>query len=108
MVRIAGTGKHRRRPVFYPNGGRPVGSGLYGGSLFDYVGYYVKRGFVRLLGLGHLIAWVPQIVWYIQMVGDAAVWFRYWLISIIIVNGLSLVIDFVDVVRYSLGDRQPL
>ena len=70
-------------------------------------GIYVKKGFVRLLGLGHLIAWTPQIVWYIQVIGSTAGWFQYWLISAIVVNGLSLVIDFVDVVRYSLGDRQP-
>ena len=32
---------------------------------------YIKKGFVRLLGLGHLIAWTPQVVWYSQVVGDA-------------------------------------
>jgi hypothetical protein len=71
-------------------------------------GIYVKKGFVRLLGLGHLIAWTPQVVWYTQVVGNTAGWFQYWLISAIAVNGLSLVIDFVDVVRYSLGDKQPM
>lgn len=71
-------------------------------------GIYVKKGFVRLLGLGHLIAWTPQVVWYAQIVGDAVGWFQYWLISVIAVNGLSLAIDVVDVVRYSLGDKQPL
>lgn len=73
-------------------------------------GIYVKKGFVRLLGLGHLIAWTPQVVWYAQVVlqGNAAGWFLYWLMSVIVVNGLSLVIDFVDVVRYSLGEKQPM
>ena len=69
---------------------------------------YIKKGFVRLLGLGHLIAWTPQVVWYSQVVGDAVGGFQYWLISVIALNGLSLAIDFVDVIRYSLGDRQPL
>ena len=71
---------------------------------------YVKKGFVRLLGLGHLIAWTPQVVWYAQVIlqGNAAGWFLYWLMSVIVVNGLSLVIDFVDVVRYSLGEKQPM
>ena len=69
---------------------------------------YIKKGFVRLLGLGHLIAWTPQVVWYSQVVGDAVGGFQYWLISVIVLNGLSLAIDFVDVIRYSLGDRQPL
>ena len=71
-------------------------------------GIYVKRGFVRLLGLGHIIAWTPQITWYAQMIGDTAGWFQYWLISVITLNALSLVIDFVDVIRYSMGDRKPL
>ena len=71
-------------------------------------GIYIKKGFVRLLGLGHLIAWTPQVAWYIQVVGSTAGWFRYWLISALVVNGLCLMIDLVDVVRYSLGDQQPL
>jgi len=58
--------------------------------------------------MGHLIAWTPQVVWYIQMAGEAAGWFQYWMISVIAVNGLSLAIDFVDVIRYSLGDKQPI
>jgi hypothetical protein len=69
---------------------------------------FVKRGFVRLLGIGHLIAWTPQVVWYTQMVGDTAGWFYYWLMSAIVFNGLCLVIDMVDVVRYSMGDKQPI
>jgi hypothetical protein len=71
-------------------------------------GIYIKKGFVRLLGLGHLIAWTPQVAWYIQVVGDKTGWFQYWLISAIFINGLCLAIDFVDVVRYSLGDKQAL
>jgi len=71
-------------------------------------GIYVKKGFVRLLGLGHLVAWTPQIVWYAQVVGNTEGWFQYWLISAIAVNGLSLAIDFVDVIRYSLGDKQSM
>ena len=71
-------------------------------------GIYIKKGFVRLLGVGHLIAWTPQVAWYLQVVGDKTGWFQYWLISAIVINGLCLAIDFVDVVRYSLGDKQAL
>ena len=71
-------------------------------------GIYIKKGFVRLLGVGHLIAWTPQVAWYLQVVGDKTGWFQYWLISAIVFNGLCLAIDFVDVVRYSLGDKQAL
>lgn len=75
-------------------------------AFFIMWGIYVKRGFVRLLGLGHLIAWTPQIIWYAQVIGSTAGVFQYWLISVLVVNGISLMIDFVDVVRYSLGDKQ--
>ena len=73
-------------------------------------GIYVKKGFVRLLGLGHLVAWMPLMVWYSQVIsrGSAEGAFKCWLISVLTVNGISMVIDFVDVVRYSLGERQPM
>ena len=69
---------------------------------------YAQKGFVRLLGVGHLIAWTPQMVFYTQSVGNTAGLFQYWIISVLVLNGICLVIDFVDVVRYSLGDRQPI
>ncbi|NIS87965.1 MAG: hypothetical protein GWM98_27365 [Nitrospinaceae bacterium] len=71
---------------------------------------YIKKGFVRLLGLGHLIAWPPLMVWYFNVIAlknpEGA--FKYWLISVLTVNGVSLVIDLVDVVRYSMGENQPM
>ena len=71
---------------------------------------YAKKGFVRLLGLGHLVAWPPLMVWYAQVIleGDTAGWFFYWLASMLVFNSISLAIDLVDVVRYSLGERQPM
>lgn len=73
-------------------------------------GIYVKKGFVRLLGLGHLVAWTPLMIWYSQVIfrGGAEGVFKYWLISVLAVNGISMAIDMVDVVRYSLGERQPM
>jgi hypothetical protein len=73
-------------------------------------GIYVKKGFVRLLGLGHLIGWTPLMIWYAKVIseGKAEGVFEYWLMAVLIVNGISLVIDFVDVVRYSMGDKLPM
>ncbi len=73
-------------------------------------GIYSKKGFVRLMGLGHLIAWTPLMVWFAQAIFQekAAGAFKYWIISVLVVNGISLVIDLVDVVRYALGERHPL
>jgi hypothetical protein len=73
-------------------------------------GIYAKKGFVRLLGLGHLIAWPPLMIWYAKVIyeGKTEGAFESWLLLVLVVNGISLIIDLVDVVRYSLGDRQPL
>ena len=71
---------------------------------------YAQKGFVRLLGLGHLVAWPTLMVWCAKVVaqGNAEGVFKYWLVSVLLVNGISLVIDLVDVVRYSLGEKQPM
>ncbi len=73
-------------------------------------GIYAKKGFVRLLGLGHLIAWPPLMIWYAKVLaqGNVEGAFKYWLMAVLVVNGISLVIDLVDVVRYSIGDQQPM
>jgi len=66
------------------------------------------KGFVRLLGIGH-IAWVPLLLWLWTRLdfARAGSLFRYWLVATIIVVSLSLVIDVTDVVRYLRGERDP-
>lgn len=69
-----------------------------------------KFGFVRLLGVGHLVTWTPLLAicfWRLSLPGaeDA---FRLWLIFVSIFNGASLVLDAVDVWRYLGGDRGEL
>ena len=66
-------------------------------------------GFVRLLGLGHILPWAPMVVWLwtrLPPTGAAGA-FGKWLLLVIALDTLSLVIDFVDVVRYIAGDRTP-
>ena len=66
------------------------------------------KGFVRLLGVGH-IAWVPMIPWLIIRLDKTSFesLFGYWLAVIIVLNGLSLIIDGIDVLRYIRGERDP-
>lgn len=64
-------------------------------------------GFTRLLGLGHVL-WIP-LLWFLWGRLDdtpADTLFGLWLRALIVLNGLSLVIDTVDVVRYVAGDRE--
>ncbi len=64
------------------------------------------RGFVRLLGIGH-IYWVPLLPWLFSRLSpeSPAGDLRTWIWAVLIVDGISLVIDTADVVRYAAGDR---
>ena len=69
---------------------------------------FAQKGFVRLLGLGHIL-WVPLIVWLLARV-DVTTFdtrFEQWILAVIVLHGLSLVIDLLDVVRYMRGEREP-
>lgn len=69
---------------------------------------YGQFGYVRLLGLAHLVGWTPVFVW-MYMVRHrfpvATVLGKYLRLYLVIA-GISLVIDAIDVIRYMLGDGQ--
>ena len=72
--------------------------------MFDAMGY------VKLLGLPHLILWVPIVVFLMaqQARGDMPNWPRRIIWFIIAIICISLAFDFIDVVRWVLGERAPL
>jgi len=69
---------------------------------------FSMKGFVRLMGIGH-IGWLPLVFWLGMKLehvpADSA--FGYWLIAVIVLDSLSLIIDTADVLRYVKGERQP-
>jgi hypothetical protein len=70
---------------------------------------YQRQGFVRLLGAGHIL-WIPMVLWlWTRLIQapplDSAL--EYWLLIVIVMNTISLVIDAVDVIRYTRGERAP-
>ena len=69
---------------------------------------YARFGFVRLLGIGHLF-WVPMLVWFAWNLPDRTEQpvLHTWVLLLMAFNGISLVIDFVDVVRFIRGEREP-
>ena len=69
---------------------------------------FKRMGFVRLLGVGHMY-WVPLIPWLWARLQAASSggFFQFWLLVVIVFDGVSLVIDATDVIRYSRGDRAP-
>ena len=67
-----------------------------------------RLGFVRLLGLGHFL-WFPLLYWLFGRLDGLSAQPNYasWIVVLMVMNGLSLVIDVVDVVKYMQGDREP-
>lgn len=81
-----------------------LAAGAFMGWLYEQVGY------VRLLGLAHLIFWTPVWVWLLarrRAIGTAS-WFGRYVHAYLVVAGISLAIDAVDVVRHLLGDGELL
>ena len=68
-----------------------------------------RLGFVRLLGAGHIVAWVPMLLWLVPRLPNLGVAtpFGRWLFAVVILDLAALAIDFVDVARYLAGDRRP-
>src|SRR5262245_61696111 len=67
---------------------------------------YAQVGYVRLLGLAHLVFWTPVYVWilYRRRAIPGTSLFERYLSAYLLVAGTSLVIDAIDVVRYLAGD----
>lgn len=68
---------------------------------------YNAMGYVKLLGLPHIILWGPLVIYLLVRARDPAtrVWPRRicWIIAITL--GISLAFDIVDVVRWLWGER---
>ena len=69
---------------------------------------YARLGFVRFLGVGHA-PWLFLVPWLWLRLDTAPTngMFRNWMLAVIVLNGLSLLIDITDVARYAMGDRAP-
>lgn len=72
------------------------------------IAIFAIKGFVRLLGTGHIF-WIPLLPWLWarldQVEAGDLLW--HWIVAVIVVDGISLIIDAVDILRYVRGDRAP-
>jgi hypothetical protein len=68
---------------------------------------YDNLGYVKLLGLPHIILWTPLAYYLFTQIKrpDMPLWPRRILIAIVTVFLISLAFDYVDVLRYALGER---
>ena len=75
-----------------------------GGVLF----LYSQFGYSRILGLGHVVAWTPLVIYLLARRTSwqaANTWAGKWLVAAVAVLLVSLAFDYVDVIRWLLGDR---
>ncbi|MFN8544495.1 MAG: hypothetical protein U0807_09830 [Candidatus Binatia bacterium] len=79
----------------------------FGGAAIFMSVLLTLNGFNRLLGLAHVVFWTPLVIYLVRQrprlePGSA---FSTWVTVLLATNSLSLVIDYVDVIRYVLGGR---
>ena len=70
---------------------------------------YMRFGFVRLLGIGHIF-WIPMVLWLWTRLDQTPLrnsTLEQWVILVIVMNAISLILDGVDVARYIKGERAP-
>ncbi len=75
------------------------------GNVITMAVLYEMVGYVRLLGLSHVIWWTPLVIYLFRQrkqfpTGAVATWL--WIV--LLTNSASLVIDYLDVLRYLMGD----
>lgn len=65
------------------------------------------NGYNRLLGLVHVAGWTPLMIYLATRREhiDFAKTYGRWIIALMLTNTASLVIDYIDVFRYIMGDR---
>jgi hypothetical protein len=83
--------------------------GVFVISMIIMTGIYYRWGFVRMLGLGHIL-WIPMVLWLLTRLYQTLPLnstLEYWLLMVIVINTISLLIDAVDVIRYIKGERSP-
>lgn len=71
---------------------------------------FTQMGYVRLMGLGHVIAWTPIAfyLWKQQARADMPTPPKWIIRAVLLTIAISLAFDYVDVIRYLLGDRTPV
>lgn len=70
---------------------------------------YGQLGYVKLLGLPHIVLWTP-LAYYLFMQtkrADIPRWPRRIIVVVLATILISLAFDYADVLRYALGERTP-
>ncbi len=93
-VRTDGGWKVRYEPIAI------LGSFMAAAALMEYL--YGLYGYSRILGLAHLVFWLPAYAWVMSRwreIGPGTIFGKYIAIYLVIA-GASLIIDVIDVIRH--------
>ena len=78
---------------------------IIGTAIMSYI--HSKYGFVRLLGAGHVL-WLYLIPHFLILYSSLKPsHFKGWLFMAALFNGISLVIDIINTIKYLKGDIAP-
>lgn len=68
---------------------------------------YGQMGYVKLLGLPHIVFWTPLAIYLWRQIRrpEMPVWPRRLMSVTLVVIAISLAFDYVDVARWLLGER---
>jgi hypothetical protein len=88
-------------------GAAAIAAGVVAG--FGVSWLYDKMGYVKLLGLPHVILWTPLAIYLLSQIRrtDMPAWPRWIMIVVLATILISLAFDYIDVLRYLLGERTP-
>ena len=68
---------------------------------------HTKMGYVKLLGLPHIVVWTPLVIFLVYKIRSPEIptlaKFVMGVVSAVIV--VSLMFDYLDVIKYAMGDR---
>jgi hypothetical protein len=83
-----------------------LGTGLLAATIMTAL--HAKLGYVRLLGIGHFV-WIPMLIWLgfrLDNILEGTL-FRGWILTLMVMDTVSLLLDIIDLIRYLRGDRSP-
>ena len=83
-----------------------LGCMMVAATLMPY--FHSKYGYVRLLGAAHFV-WLPMLIWlYTRLDSIKLVDGLYkWVLVLFFFDGISLIIDIIDLIRYFRGEKKP-
>lgn len=83
-----------------------LGTGLLATTIMTVL--HAKLGYVRLLGIGHFV-WIPMLIWLgfrLENILEDTL-FQGWILTLMVMDTVSLLLDIIDLMRYLRGDRSP-